>query len=279
MIDIQSALAEAVSKLENSDSAELDAALLLSYVLNKPRTHLVAWPEKLLNTSQYQQFQSLLLKRIEGVPVAYILGEKEFWSRSFAVSNAVLIPRPETELLIELVLSELEQRSGVKLLDLGTGSGVLAITLALEMPGSEVWATDKSVEALEIAKINAADLGADQICFIESSWFSEIGSLQFDMIVSNPPYIPESDLAELQKELMYEPEMALTSGLSGLKDIKQILLEAKAFLIPGGVILLEHGFDQSMPVQELMVQNGYHEIKTSYDLSGLPRVTQGRLPC
>ncbi|MCF6202381.1 MAG: peptide chain release factor N(5)-glutamine methyltransferase [Methylococcaceae bacterium] len=277
MTDIQTALSTATKLLKKtSDSASLDTEVLLCHVLNKSRSHLRAWPEKKLQEKDKQQFLQLIKQRQQGLPIAYIIGSREFWSRDFKVNNQVLIPRPDTELLIELSLRILADAQKTSLLDLGTGSGIVGITLAAERPNIDVIATDLSVQALTIAKENAATHQIKNIHFIQSNWFAQIPGLNFDLIVSNPPYIANNDPHLSQGDIRFEPKSALTSDEQGLSDIKKISAQAHNFLTHNGTLAIEHGFDQQKAVQTIFKSFNYHNIKTHSDLSGNPRVTTGQ---
>ncbi|MFW5442921.1 MAG: peptide chain release factor N(5)-glutamine methyltransferase [Methylococcaceae bacterium] len=276
MTDIETILATATKRLQaSSDSAALDAEVLLCHIMDKPRSHLRAWPEKKLLPQQSAQFLQLLNKREQGMPIAYITRNREFWSRNFTVTPDVLIPRPDTELLIELSLKLLTNHSNVRLLDLGTGSGIIAITLAAEIPTIEVIATDLSDKALNIAKQNAKTHQINNIHFIQSYWFNDIAPSQFDLIISNPPYIEHNDPHLSQGDLRFEPACALIADEQGLKDIKTLCKQACDFLKPGGTLLIEHGCNQQLAVQTIFNSFDYHNVKTYTDLSGNPRVTTG----
>jgi release factor glutamine methyltransferase len=259
MTDIQATLSTATELLtSSSDSALLDAEVLLCHVLNKPRSHLRAWPEKELKTQQYKRYLQLLRQRQQGQPIAYITGKKEFWSREFKVSPDVLIPRPDTELLIELSLKQISDKPKARLIDLGTGSGAIAITLAAERPDTTVIATDLSNKALKIAKQNADAHQIKNIQFIQSNWFDKIAQSEFDLVISNPPYIAHKDPHLSQGDLRFEPDSALIAKDQGLEDITNIISHtANNYLKPGGTLLVEHN------------------ITTHTDLSGNPRVTTG----
>lgn len=277
-IDIHSALVLATQCLsKTSDSALLDAEVLLCHVLGKSRSHLRAWPEKKLTIAVQKQFEQLLTRRSLGEPIAYITGHKEFWSRCFKVTPDVLIPRPDTELLIELSLNLVKNKANTRIIDLGTGSGVIAITLAAERPDIDVIAIDSSEQVLSIARQNATTHKTNNIRFIQSNWFNEVTCTQFDLIISNPPYIAPQDPHLSQGDLRFEPEKALVAPDLGLKDIKNICNEARKYLASQGVLLIEHGFDQKEEVQNIFKSLAYSSIKTYADLSGNPRVTTGRL--
>lgn len=277
MTDIQLALTKATELLTaTSDSAALDAEVLLCHVLKKTRSHLRAWPEKELQSTDYTHFSQLIEQRQQGSPIAYITGNWEFWSREFKVNSNVLIPRPDTELLIELCLTLIADKPSATIIDLGTGSGIIAITLAAERPDLNIIATDFSLEALNIAKQNATTHQTDNIRFIHSNWLDEITASTFDLIISNPPYIAENDPHLSQGDVRFEPKKALTAKNLGLDDITKISQHAHNYLSPGGTLLIEHGYDQQSAVQAIFNTYKYNNIQTHTDLSGNPRVTTGQ---
>ena len=258
-----------------SASALLDAEVLLCHCLNKPRTFLRAWPEHQPTSAQTQAYWALINQRQQGTPVAYLTGVREFWSRPFKVSPAVLIPRPDSELLIELSLDLLPAQTSHKIIDLGTGSGILAITLAAERPASQVIACDLSPAALNIAQQNATDLAINNIRWVISDWFTAIDETHFDLVISNPPYIDQHDPHLKQGDVRFEPTSALISPEQGLQDIRLLADQARQHLKPGGHLLIEHGYDQQHPVQALFKQFNYQQINTHPDYAGNPRVTSG----
>jgi release factor glutamine methyltransferase len=277
MTSIARLLRDAVLQLsDSSDSAALDAEVLLCLALDKPRAYLRAWPDRKPEPDQILLFQTLLRQRRQGAPIAYLTGRREFWSRDFQVSPDVLIPRPETELLIEISLSLLPKAQPARLIDLGTGSGILAITLAMELPEAEVTATDLSLAALNIAKRNAAAHRADHIRFLLSDWFASVPPATFDLVISNPPYIAENDSHLKQGDVRFEPKTALTAPNQGLADIQTIADEARRYLKTGGHLLIEHGYDQEQAVQSIFRNLGYDNVQTYKDLSGQPRATYGK---
>jgi release factor glutamine methyltransferase len=274
MTDIHSNILKASTLLaETSGSALLDAEVILCHVLNKPRSHLRAWPENNLSTEQQTQFSALISQRMQGTPVAYLTETREFWSRDFKVSPDVLIPRPDTELLIELSLELLNNKPKARIIDLGTGSGIIAITLAAERPDIDVIASDISPQAIAIAKQNASFLKTPLVQFIQSSWFNSIPDSKFELIISNPPYIASNDIHLSQGDVRFEPIGALVADDSGLKDIKNIVDNARHYLTQNGTLLIEHGFDQQEAVQAIFTQFNYCQVQTHPDLSGNPRVT------
>lgn len=260
----------------HSMSARLDAEVLLAFVLGKNRSYLRAWDDKKLEVKSLKLFAELVDKRREGVPIAYLTGQREFWSREFKVAPAVLIPRPETELLVDLCLESLSCSQKYTVLDLGTGSGAIAITLAAERPLIEMTAVDKSLDALEIAKDNAVRHNCQHIDFVFSDWLSALSSdLTFDFILSNPPYIAQDDVHLSQGDVRFEPISALVATDNGLGDIKRIANDAKKHLRPGGQLWFEHGYNQAQEIQAILNALNYNNIKTHFDLSGQPRVTMG----
>jgi release factor glutamine methyltransferase len=277
MQTIKSALTLATHSLQTvSDSAMLDAEVLLSLALNKDRSFLRAWPEKSLSDEQHYQFLACLKKRQMGTPIAYITGVKEFWSREFEVTPDVLIPRPDTELLIEISLKLLPDNKPANILDLGTGSGIIAITLAAERPNTTVSACDISETALAIAQRNAINHRTNHIQFHLSDWFAKIPSHLFDLIVSNPPYIAADDHHLQQGDLRFEPHSALCASEYGLGAIQHIADKARQYLETDGHLLIEHGYDQQDRVQSIFAGFNYQNIQTYTDLAGQPRATYGQ---
>ncbi len=305
-------LTEATARLGSvSESPRLDAEVLLSLATGKARTHFLAWPEKTLTGQEENSFLDMLEKRLVGHPLAHITGTREFWSREFIVTPDVLIPRPETELLIELALKLIPANQVVNIADLGTGSGAIAVTLGLELPQAHITALDLSPSALKIAEANAARLGAKNIGFVQSDWFSALPSNQFscrspdevsleqnqqardiaacypqelltpiesfDLIVSNPPYIAENDPHLTQGDVRFEPRLALTSGSDGLDAIRHIIRDASIHLNLGGWLLFEHGYDQADRARELLKVAGFVDVESFPDLQGHFRVSGGRI--
>ncbi|MBI4757205.1 MAG: peptide chain release factor N(5)-glutamine methyltransferase [Betaproteobacteria bacterium] len=254
-----------------------EARLLLGHVTGLSHAQLVARAERALTDDEAGRFESLLARRAAGEPVAYLLGEREFYGRPFAVTPAVLIPRPETELLVELALERLRDREAPRILDLGTGSGVLAVTLALERPDAQVVAVERSPEALRVAAANASRLGA-AVEFTAGDWFAPIGTVRFDLIVANPPYVGEADAHLGQGDLRFEPRHALAAGPDGLADIRRIAAAAPVHLVPGGGLLLEHGYDQAAAVRTLLAAAGFKAVASWRDLAGIERVSGASLP-
>ena len=274
---IKSLLKESTSLLEiSSDSASLDAEILMCQILKKERSFLRAWPDIELQSKQTNQFWSLIKQRQQGTPIAYITGNKEFWSRDFHVNPDVLIPRPDTELIIELSLKLILDNKPIKIIDLGTGSGIIAITLAAERLQADISATDLCLAALSIAKLNARKHDINNIKFYQSNWFANVPPIKFNLIITNPPYIAEDDVHLTQGDIRFEPRSALCSGKQGLNDIIIIADTARNFLEPGGHLLIEHGYDQQHSVQSILKEYHYDFVQTATDLSGQPRVTYGQ---
>ncbi len=276
MISIQKSLDLANANLNQiSDSARLDAEVLLAFVLKKNRSYLRAWREKLLTQEEITQFRHLIEQRKKGIPIAYLTGVREFWSREFAVNSDVLIPRPETELLIELCLNLMPDDSNYRILDLGTGSGVIAITLAKEKTNIDVIAVDASFAALNVAQKNAQNLNCQNVDFILSDWFEHLELQHFDFIVSNPPYISPDDVHLHKGDVRFEPKSALISQNNGLNDIQKIVDRARFYLKPNAHLLIEHGYNQALAVKAIFNDFDYNAIQTHFDLSQNARVTSG----
>jgi len=254
--------------------APSEAKLLLRHVLGCTAVDIAAYPERMLDESLSSRYAELIARRAAGEPIAYLLGVREFFGRNFCVTPAVLIPRPETELLVEVALAKLGDMARPRILDLGAGSGCVAITLALEA-NADVTAADISTDALAVARDNAARLGAS-VNFIESDWFSAVAG-KFDLIVGNPPYIVEGDAHLAQGDLRFEPPQALASGADGLDAIRRIVAEASRHLVAGGWLFLEHGYDQAEAMRALLTEAGFTSIEQHRDLAGIVRVSAGRL--
>ncbi|MFU8763693.1 MAG: peptide chain release factor N(5)-glutamine methyltransferase [Haliea sp.] len=254
------------------DSARRDAEILLGHLLGKSRSWLYAWPEQLLTAAQLADYATLLAQRRAGVPVAYLTGEREFWSLSLRVTDATLIPRPETETLVEWAL-ELALPATAAVLDLGTGSGAIALALAAERPGWRILATDASAAALAVARDNVRRLCPGRIRCLQSDWFDALQGEQFDLVVSNPPYVESNSPWLASGDLRFEPRSALVAGSTGLDDLRQLAEAAPAHLRSGGWLLLEHGFEQGRAVRQLLVNAGFVEVATRCDLAGLERIT------
>lgn len=271
MLTIAAAV-QAYSRLD-SDSARLDVELLLCHCLDKPRSFLRAWPQRNLSAQQQQLFEALLARRISGEPVAYILGEREFWSLPLKVGPATLIPRPETELLVEVAL-ELGPPGSCRVLDLGTGTGAIALALAQEHPDWAIYATDKNPQALALAQSNSTQLQLP-IELLESDWFDRVSG-QFDLIVSNPPYISADDPHLQQGDVRFEPHTALVAEDQGLGDLQRIVQNAPDYLTPGGYLVLEHGWQQGDAVVALLNRRGFANAINRTDLNLRPRISIGQ---
>jgi release factor glutamine methyltransferase len=276
-MNIQQALQQASQTLaDSSPSATLDAQVLLSYVLQRNSAHLLAWPEKDLSKEQQSHYQQLLHQRQRGVPVAYLTGSREFWSLNFSVNNSTLIPRPETETLVEYILTNFNKDDNLTMLDMGTGSGAIAIAIASEKPGWKITASDISEQALQMARQNSQFHQTDNITFINSNWFENIKQNDFDIIVSNPPYIAQNDAHLKQGDVRFEPATALSSGKRGMDDIEHLCLQAQGYLRKEGWLIIEHGYDQQQLVADCFVKNRFIEIQQRQDLSGHTRMTAGK---
>ena len=295
---IKSTLIKAIARL-NSDEAALEAQLLLQHVLKVNRAWLIAHEHDELTYAQCANFEVLIQRRIQGEPIAYILGEREFFGINLKVTPDTLIPRPDTETLVEAALtkippkpcrselfsesfssadSDLRQNDKSKILDLGTGTGAIALAIAKNCPHVQVTAVDFSESALTIAQQNAKNLNIQNVFFLQSDWFRALEHQQFDVIVSNPPYIEKNDAHLSQGDLRFEPISALASGIDGLDDIRQIVNHCLIYLKPQGWLMLEHGYNQSEKIQDLMAAEGLVDIVTIKDLGGNDRVTMAKNP-
>lgn len=263
-----------------SDSPRLDVELLLCALLQKNRTWLFTWPDKTLTSEQQKIFDQYFARRLNGEPIAHILGQREFWSLPLFCDNSTLIPRPDTELLVETcmaIFAEDEPQQARAILDLGTGTGAIALALASEKKHWQLTGVDQSVAAVALAEKNRAHLGFANVQLLHSDWFAHISAdKKFDAIVSNPPYIDPQDPHLTQGDVRFEPRSALVADNCGLADIETILAQAPAFLESEGWVLLEHGYDQGEAVRELFARYGYTRIETRRDLGGNERVTFGQ---
>jgi release factor glutamine methyltransferase len=256
-------------------TARIEVQSLLQYVLQVPRSYLLAHPELIPDAKQLASYNTLLNRRLQGEPVAYLLGEREFFGLNFKVTPATLIPRCDTELLVELALQRLSQDKVFRVLDLGTGSGAIALSIAHARPDIEVTAVDASKDALQVARENAQRLGIANVNFLQSDWFSALDGQRFDLIVSNPPYIAAGDVHLTQGDVRFEPMSALASGTDGLDDIRRIVSQAGDFLEKGAWLLLEHGYDQAVQVREILRQKKIKELFSKKDIAGIDRVSGG----
>ncbi|MEG0099377.1 peptide chain release factor N(5)-glutamine methyltransferase [Citrobacter sp.] len=275
-MDYQHWLREAISHLQDSDSPRRDAEILLEYVTGKARTFILAFGETELTAAQHEQLNSLVARRQRGEPVAHLTGVREFWSLPLFVSPATLIPRPDTECLVEQALARLPT-SACRIVDLGTGTGAIALALASERPDCEVTAVDRMPDAVALATRNAQHLGIRNVRVLQSDWFSALQGQRFDMIVSNPPYIDEQDPHLAQGDVRFEPLTALVAGANGLADIVHIIDQSQHVLTPGGYLLLEHGWQQGEAVRDAFMRAGYLAVETCRDYGGNERITLGRI--
>jgi len=274
---IDTMLADAVRRLEAvSDSPRLDAELLLARAIDMPRSYLFAHPEDTLDDLAMERFETALGRRAAGEPMAYITGTREFWSLELMVTPATLVPRPETEILVDLALREIPRRADWQVLDLGTGSGAIAIAVAKERPLCRLTATDISADALAIAVQNARQLDIPDIEFLEGDWMEPVAGRTFNVIVSNPPYVGAGD--EALEALQREPQSALVAGEDGLDAIRIIARDCIALLAGDGVLLVEHGAEQQDAVADLFASHGWADIACHKDYAGLPRVSVARRP-
>ncbi|WP_295408482.1 peptide chain release factor N(5)-glutamine methyltransferase [uncultured Thiocystis sp.] len=269
--------AAALSALPDS-SPRLEAELLLTQVSGWSRSHLLAWPERALDPATAADFHALLARRLNGEPIAYLRGQQSFWTLELKVSPATLIPRPETERLVETALERLVPTAPLRIADLGTGSGAIAAALASERPDWRLIATDRSAPALLIARDNFRALGLGGIDTVQADWLSAFATSSLDAILGNPPYIPDADPHLVRGDLRFEPPSALGSGRDGLDAIRAIVADTRRCLRPNGLLAVEHGFDQAREVQRLFRAAGLDRIETRQDLAGLDRVTLGYRP-
>lgn len=255
----------------------VDARALLARALDRDAAYIIAHRQDELSEAHAGAFEALVERRAAGEPIAYILGEREFYGRAYSVTPAVLIPRPETEVLVDAALERISRASRVRVIDVGTGSGCVAIAIASERPQCRVLAVDHSTDALAVARRNAVSLRVGNVAFLRSNWFQALGNERFDVIVSNPPYVRRGDPHLAQGDLRFEPQEALVAGADGLDAVRTLVTEGIQHLAGGGWLVLEHGYDQGAAVRALFEQRGYAEISSIEDLSGIERVTAGRL--
>ncbi len=275
-MDFQHWLRVAIGELSESESPRRDAEILLEHVTGKARTFILAFGETALTADQHAQLSALLSRRKAGEPVAHLTGEREFWSLPLYVSAATLIPRPDTECLVEHALARLPA-TACRILDLGTGTGAIALALASERPDCQVTAVDVMPDAVALALRNVARLGFNNVKIQQSSWFDALVGQQFDMIVSNPPYIDECDPHLSQGDVRFEPLTALVAADEGLADIAHIVTVSRQYLTAGGWLLIEHGWTQAEAVRALFTQAGYERVETCQDYGGNDRLTLGKM--
>ena len=265
--------------LSHSPTAKLDIELLLAKVLNKPISYLYTWRERVVDDASYKLFNEYIMRREQGEPVAYILGQQGFWSLDLQVSKHTLIPRPDTETLVEVALQHIPISESVSILDLGTGTGAIALAIASERLNSHVVGVDFIAEAISLAKCNQQALAINNVVFLESNWFSVLTDQRFDVIVSNPPYIADDDMHLGQGDVRFEPKTALVSGKEGLDDIDSIIKAAPNYLVDKGWLFFEHGYQQAKAIQTLLQTRGFSTINTYQDLGCNDRVTGGQWLC
>jgi len=272
---LDAAIADATARLSgSSDSPRLDAEILLCRAIDMPRSYLFAHPEDVLDEMTLERFEDVIARRISGEPMAYIMGVKEFWSHELAVSPATLVPRPETEFLVDLALREIPRKAEWDVLDLGTGSGAIAVAIASERPMCRITAVDVSEGALTVARENVRKLSLGNVELAHGSWTAPVQGQTFNIIVSNPPYVRSDDTALLK--LQHEPQSALAAGIDGLDAIRVLAADCAALLADDGILLIEHGAEQKGDVAALLGKHGWTDICCHNDLAGHPRVTVAR---
>jgi len=274
-MDFQHWLQQAITTLAGGESPRRDAEILLEHVTGKARTYLLAFGETELTADQQAQLDALLARRKTGEPVAHLVGEREFWSLPLYVSAATLIPRPDTECLVEQALARLPA-TPARILDLGTGTGAIALALASERPDCQVTAVDVMPDAVALAQRNLERLGLKNVTVRQSSWFAALADQQFETIVSNPPYIDECDPHLGEGDVRFEPRSALVAADQGLADLSHIIIQSRQHLVSGGWLLLEHGWTQGEPVRNLFRQAGFTQVETCRDYGGNERLTLGK---
>jgi len=273
---IDEAVSWAESTLVSSDSALLDAQVLLAFVLDKETIYLITWPERVLSQQQQVQFEALIEKRRQGQPVAHLTGQREFWSLPLKVNDSTLIPRPDTEVLVEIALEQAVKKGTdqLSILDLGTGTGAIIFALASELPDAHCMGVDQSADAIALATKNRQYLALNQVQLEQSNWFESIKG-EFDIIVSNPPYIDAQDKHLQEGDVRFEPLSALVANEQGFADIRHICEQAMCYLKANGCLLFEHGFEQAFAVQALLIENGFSQVRTYQDYANNDRVTLG----
>lgn len=276
MMDFQQWLDRAIGRLRGSESPRRDAEILLGYVTGRARTYILAFAETTLTSTEQEQLETLLVRRERGEPIAHLTGQREFWSLPLFVSPVTLIPRPDTECLVEQALARLPAEP-CRILDLGTGTGAIALALATERPDCQVTAVDFLPDAVALATRNAQHLDIRNVTILRSDWFSALAGQRFTVIVSNPPYIDETDPHLDQGDVRFEPKSALVAAENGLADLAHIIATARDYLLPGGFLLLEHGWRQGEAVRALFTTMGYQQVETCQDYGGNERLTLGQL--
>ena len=278
MASISELLRAARQRLEGySPTADVDARVLMAHCLNKPSSFLFTWPEHQPTEAEARQFQQWIARRVDGEPVAYLIGRREFYGHEFLVSPDTLIPRPDTELLVDMVLSHLDGNAPLRIADLGTGTGAVAVSLALARPDWTLLAVDMDAAIMDLAERNCHRLGAHNVQLVQSNWCEQLSG-HFDAIVSNPPYVAEDDPHLEQGDVRFEPTTALASGPDGLEDIRLIITQAVPRLAPGGLLAFEHGHDQGEAVRALLDAAGLTAVASHRDMAGHERVTLGFSP-
>lgn len=277
-VTVEALLAAASRRLEHSDTPRLDAEVLLSKATGRPRSHFFAWPDREVPPEQLAYFDDMLARRAAGEPVAYITGEREFWSLPLRVTPDTLIPRPETETLVALALEKIPPDNPLLVADLGTGSGAVALAIASERPACRLIATDHSAAALDIARQNAARLGIGNIEFRRGDWCEPLAGEVPDIVVSNPPYIEDADRHLGTGDVRFEPRGALAAGADGMDALGAIAQCAYGLLTRGGWLLMEHGYNQADAAAGALQETGFEQVRDDLDDSGLPRVVSGRKP-
>lgn len=268
--------AKAMESCAFVDAPKLEAEILLAHLLKQDRTYLYTWPEKIVDNELVVKFREICRERMFGKPIAHLIGEREFWGLNLKVTADTLIPRPDTETLIETALELLAEKPQTDIVDLGTGTGAIALALKSELPQANICAVDFSEAALAVAKRNSEKLNLPVTC-LHGSWYEPLSGKQFDLIASNPPYIEEQDPHLEQGDVRFEPMTALTSGADGLEDIRIISKQGEHHLKANGWLLLEHGYNQAQAVQKILRQDGYVNIESRQDYGGNDRVTFGQL--
>lgn len=266
------------AELPDSPTARLDVELLLAAAIGKSRSYLHTWPERIVSSEAALTFAQYLQRRRSGEPVAYILGQQGFWNLDLEVAPHTLIPRPDTELLVETAMALLPA-TPTRVLDLGTGTGAIALALASERPQWQVTAVDRVLEAVALAERNRQRLQLNNVQVLSSHWFDSLQGECYELIISNPPYIAAEDPHLVAGDVRFEPSSALVAGIDGLDDLRIIISQAPAHLQAGGWLLLEHGYDQAAAVRELLTGHGFEQVESRIDLGGHERISLGRLPC